>query len=766
MENVKNYSCGGRALIYLMIGIVVVVAVGAFFSQRARNATDAIGEQGSETAAPGEGGFEEALRKAETEGSAADSLLLSRTGTETIPAETVPAGTTTSGTDPSGTVPPPVPVASPASAVPPAPAAPSTPAVPATPAVPSTPAAQAAAEEPGWGVTEEVTPLKPVLAAEPISSPNALSSATYSSIAPPALSGESPYAFGNTLEDKPKPEATLLRWSGRTGSIQVGGLSLRGPVAYWSEGTSSTPEPSCIDITLPVEYPLEEGESPGEGAASYAEMTPAQRGLYLLWLAGGRIQPPVHACYPALWLFGLERRVLSDRLDAVICIGEAFRVIPLIRWASLKEGLIKFVTWMAAKVWLPEEQLLAFSRSLAFIPKEILCMLLRPYADAKLPLPSLIAFTVMRAFPSAAEGATPIPHSDELVEKFAPVYKSKCAGGVVLTRPKSSLFVAYVPSNPSLSGDKNAAGGVLELPDFFRDTTDFAPLIAAWNAFLPEARPSAEPAPVPAAEEIRERPDWDFFVRGALGLPEGNGEPVDFQLLRPIFTDLGALGGLMKIERPPEEQGGGAEDGNVAKNAKTKAADRKKISDTAKVEGFLVLPDLGIAGKEYLWNAPVALVPFPAGARLSQDYSAAALLFEYSAALTALSAPEALAGMRKCLGDYFSLSSDDHARLEALSSVFASSPEGAGSPENIGECLQFWLSREQRGVVRDFLTSFLANFSAMSGGERETPEWERKIRGSLDVGKDDPPPVPFAGEKPLLELGLAAGKVLAPLFKD
>jgi hypothetical protein len=485
-----------------------------------------------------------------------------------------------------------------------------------------------------------------------------------------------------------------------------------------------------------------------------------------------------------LWLFGLERRVLSDRLDVSICIGEAFRLIPLIQWASLRETLVKFVTWMAAKAWLPEEQLLAFSRSLPLIPKEILCMLLRPYAEAGLPLPSLIAFTVMRAFPLAAEdGAAKknLPYSDELVKKFSLVYKSKCAGGVVLTKPKSSIFVAYVPSNPSLASDKNASGGVLELPDFFKDTTDLTPLITAWNAFLPTIQPE-EPSPVTAAEETKKRPDWEFFIRNSLELPEGNGEPIDFQLLRPIFANLGALGDLMGIERLPEEQG----EENLTKNTqntknaenaqnakKTKAADRKKISDTAKVEGFLILPDLGIAGKEYLWDAPVVLMPFPAGARLSQDYSAAALLLEYSAALTALFSPEALTNMQKCLDDYFPLSSDDNARLDALSSVLASLPEGADrGPENIGECLQFWLGREDRGVVRDFLTSFFANFSVKSGMEQEEGEWEQKIRKSLDVGKDDPPPVSFGaaslseGEKPLLELGAATVKVLAPLFKD
>ena len=104
---------------------------------------------------------------------------------------------------------------------------------------------------------------------------------------------------------------------------------------------------------------------------SYEAMTPLQRGIYLTWLAGGRIQPPQHVCYPALWLFGLERRVLVDRLDLGICIGEAFRLMPLLRWESLKDSLVRFVTWMAVKLWLPEEDLLAFCKTLAVVPDEL-----------------------------------------------------------------------------------------------------------------------------------------------------------------------------------------------------------------------------------------------------------------------------------------------------------------------------------------------------------------------------------------------------------
>jgi hypothetical protein len=633
-----------------------------------------------------------------------------------------------------------------------------------------------------FGLEEEIIPLKPLLAAAPISSPNAVTSATYASVAPPTL-GDSPYAYGNTEEAKSKPAATLLRWSGKMGSIQIGNLTVRGPVTYWSDGPSSTPEPSCIDIALPVEYPGGESELPKEGAGSYREMTPLQRGVYLLWLAEGRIQPPSHISYPILWLFGLERRVLSDRLDIGICIGEAFRLLPLIWWDSLRQGLIKFITWMAAKAWLPEEQLMAFCRSLPTVPTEILNMLLRPYADAKLPLPSSIAFTVMRASPLAEEEGLKrsIPHTDELVTQFAGKYKSKCAGGLVLPKPKNSIFVAYVPANPTLSRDKNLAGGVLELPDFFKDPADFAPLVAVWKEFLKNVAPAvfsdspaASSEPPSAAEELEDRPDWDSFVRRLQGMPDAEESAENAEISSPLVTSLEAVADLVRIERPGRSE---SDQGQKSKK-KPGASDRKKIADAARVEGFLILPDLGIAGKEYQWDDPVVLAPFPPGERPSQDYNAAALLLEYACALTRLSGPEGMEKLKTLtarLDDYFSLSSDDHSRLDALSSIFSaifSTTSSSGNPDNIGECLQFWLQREQRIAVRDFLIPFLAPEQDVQKGDAKgghaqggNADLISAVCGSLGIERPSSSDAAPMSPEARLELGLQVGKTLAPLFK-
>jgi len=441
-----------------------------------------------------------------------------------------------------------------------------------------------------------------------------------------------------------------------------------------------------------------------------------------------------------------------------------------VRWDSLRQGLIKFITWMAAKMWLPEEDLLAFSRSLPTVPREILNMLLRPYADSRLPLPSIVAFTLMRTSSLAEENGLvqpqPLLHSDDLLAQFSTRYKSKCSGGLVLIKPKSSVFVAYVPNNPTLLDDKKSHGGVLELPDFFKETDDLEPLITTWKEFLREAFP-AQAEPLKASEELEARPDWYSFIRRLQGLPEEvDGQQDEEEIAVAVMTDLGAVADLMQIVR--------SKDGK-----KADAADRKKIAEAAKIEGFLVIPDLGIAGKEYRWNEPVSLAPFSPGERLSQHYNAAALVLEYACALTGESDIDALLSMMAGLGDYFQLSSVDNARLEALTATLAASKPDAGSPvaearmdpKNLGESLQFWLQREQRALVGDFLLRFLSSCSADEPPSEKKRAWIRAICESLGVETVSEWNAEEATEEeketsPLFELGNKVAQALSPLFTD
>lgn len=609
------------------------------------------------------------------------------------------------------------------------------------------------------GIHEEIAPLNPVLAAAPISSPSAVVSATYSAAAPAVLGNDSPYSYSSQPEEKKsRSNKPLLRWSGKNGSLQIGSFTISGAVTYWSDGAGSIHEPCCIDITLPVEFPSPDTTLPADGAVSYEQMTPLQRGVYLTWLAGGRIQPPLHMCYPAIWLFGLERRVLVDKLDLGLCLAEAFRLLPLLRWENLRGSLIRFITWLAAKLWLPEEQLIEFCKQLPYTPSEILSIMLHPYANSKMPLPSAVAFYLMNS--SAVlqkivmESLTPEERSackvsNSLFDQFAVRYKNAFNGsGLLLPKPKSSLFVACTPANASLASEKNASGGVLELPDFFKDTSDFFPLMNVWREFVKEMfyLPVNESSSK-HADDIAERPDLEAFVLELLGRDgkEGAEETSSEEKeLTPVTTTLSALADVMKIEHGED-------------NDKARGGDRKKIVETAQVEGYIILPDLGIAGKEYYWGDSVCLYPVEMGFRPWQHYNAAALILEFVCALAEIKTPEVLDAIRTRLDDYFSLSSDDHKRLTLLGLLFSAKDI---SSENLEECFKLWIQKKQRKVLLDLLVQ-LMNLSEREPESEYEIKFKEKIYDALEVEAEPP----AEGLAPLL-LGEEVVQILAPLFKN
>lgn len=508
-----------------------------------------------------------------------------------------------------------------------------------------------------------------VLSAKPVTDPERASGATYSAHAP--AGEESPYGVPSESKPKPKAQANLLRWCGRTGNIQVDNITIPGPSAYWSNGESSTPEPSCIDVTLPVAFPSQGDELPAEGAESYAAMTELQRGIYLTWLSGARIQPPFHACYPAIWLYGIERRTIIDKLDLTTCINEAFRLLPLLRWDALSDQLINFITWLAIKVWLPDEDLLAFCRRLSSVPEGLLDILLNSYANSMLPLPSPVAFTVMRTCAKLHRPNEPkVSHSDEALQKFTPIYKDLCKGGLVLIKPEKMLQISYKPSNPSIKLNKKDNEAV-EIPDFFDNLQMFKPLLDAWEVFLVANKP-AEPETDLAS--IADRPDFEGFISTLR--PEGSE--------LPLIATLENLGKLMKFDTSP--------------GVKLSGKERKGIVDTAQVEGWQVVPDLGISGREYNWKDKILFLELEPGTQLSQNYRVASFMLEFICASIAADEDRVFEPLRQRMNDYFRLTEDDNIRLEAQKPLDLPTQYG---PEYYGEFLCAWLSEDERKSVRN-----------------------------------------------------------------
>ena len=577
---------------------------------------------------------------------------------------------------------------------------------------------------------DEASSENPNNAAAPVTEAGLPGSATYSAHAP--AGEESPYSVSTEPKEKPKAQVNLLRWCGRIGNIQLDNITVPSPVAYWSKGEASTPEPSCIDINLPIDFPKQGSEVPAEGAESYATMSPIQRGIYLTWLAGSRIQPPLHMCYPSIWLYGIERRTLIDKLDLGLCINEAFRLLPILRWDIISENLINFITWLAVKVWLPDEDLLALCRRLNKVPEALLGILLNSYANSLLPIPSAVAFTLMRTCEKLhREGEPQVLDTSEALQTFTPIYKDICKGGLVLTKPANTLKIAYTPTNPSIDlPKKDKENNTVEVPNFFENLEIFKPLLDAWEVFL-----TAYKAPEPEINlaNIEQRPDLAGFL-DALS-PEGSE--------LPLLTSLEKVGKLMGFD---------------TKTQKLNGKERKSIVDTAQVEGWQVLPDLGISGREYTWNDKILFVELPPGTNLTQAYRVAAFILEFICAAVAVDEERVFEPLRQRLNDFFALSDDDNIRLEAQRLLDMPTQYGV---DYYGEFLCSWLSEEERKKVKYLvieILSFMAEFA-------NNPEVNSILCEFLKLREDEETPVNELNKNPG-DRGSEILKILGMLFKN
>ncbi|MBK9031559.1 MAG: TerB N-terminal domain-containing protein [Myxococcales bacterium] len=97
------------------------------------------------------------------------------------------------------------------------------------------------------------------------------------------------------------------------------------PLTYVASG--DVPSASAIVLTAPV------GDSrlasPLPYWPSYGAASPAQRAVYLDWLAGVRADPAVPIGYVFIYFYGLEQRVLVDDCDHVEVRAELRRLLSV-----------------------------------------------------------------------------------------------------------------------------------------------------------------------------------------------------------------------------------------------------------------------------------------------------------------------------------------------------------------------------------------------------------------------------------------------------
>ncbi|HEU4347058.1 MAG TPA: TerB N-terminal domain-containing protein, partial [Actinoplanes sp.] len=223
-------------------------------------------------------------------------------------------------------------------------------------------------------------------------------------------------------------------------------------------GVPGRTEPSLVDPELPVvperRVPIEEDLGP---APAYHLLSPATRGAYLHWLAGGR-RTDVPAGLVLLFCFGLERRVLHDaghdpavRDELPAIAAEVLRLRQ--RYGrdapELSDGLerlLDLLDVLGAPRRAPGPACSASTGSTVGLR-----VALARFAASAMPVPVEWARAWARHHPLLAPPGVQAQCPQEFDRLFTLRYRDTFGPGLVPPDDMPGLRIRYRPANPELS---------------------------------------------------------------------------------------------------------------------------------------------------------------------------------------------------------------------------------------------------------------------------------------------------------------------------
>ncbi len=142
-----------------------------------------------------------------------------------------------------------------------------------------------------------------------------------------------------------------LRWCGRGETITIGGLVLKSPMVYVSDGPTGDDEGSCIDLSLGFTQAAAQRADALTSYPTYGAMSPFQRFNYLRWLSRGRVDFLSDPGYELMFFHGLERRLLLERKDTGPIVAEVIRLLETYPVSeSLNRTLTRFLVFSLAQL--------------------------------------------------------------------------------------------------------------------------------------------------------------------------------------------------------------------------------------------------------------------------------------------------------------------------------------------------------------------------------------------------------------------------------
>ena len=212
-------------------------------------------------------------------------------------------------------------------------------------------------------------------------------------------------------------------------------------------------DPCLLDISLPIEWtPREEKKS--EGRPSWQGLSPAGRGEYLQWLAGGRRDEAVGTDILWLYAFGLERRIFVDGPKERFAVSERMAIVrELERLANLyadREYFVRGIRHILAAAWAvahsPEDLHAAQIDFTDSCCPEVLPWYLASLAARREAIPTDVLMIWFQRIPENRDLCDSRDLSGVLADRFL----SEFGEGATVTPTMDYVSIRYRALNPAL----------------------------------------------------------------------------------------------------------------------------------------------------------------------------------------------------------------------------------------------------------------------------------------------------------------------------
>ena len=498
--------------------------------------------------------------------------------------------------------------------------------------------------------------------------------------------------------------ATEVRFFGPGTTLGLAGVPVNSPLVYFVNDTVRVPfDASLIEATLPVASSAEGYVEDLPYWPNYRGCSPKQRRKYLEWLTTGRRLTDVPIGYVFIFFYGLERRALCDKSDAVPILRETLRLLDLYAqqsgsFRSYASAFLWAAVMAAPDVSDIDDALIAdLAKATRRWSDESLAALLSWLYRRGQPLSPKAALLIAQQDPRTPRSVVVRRHPDQFEELFVARYAARFGKGIVLKPAKNDHVFQYRPASATLPALFGGSCFSRRISDVRGISSQFKPLLELWSETIDDlkafdrAERKANGRVMTAAmyetlpRELREddHPDYKVWC-----------EVIDRYTNRAGWTavpvsELAAVRGISH------------------RNRLTKAQSQE-LARAAETMELSLEPDARISGQSYHWDELVSIFPRESESDENlKTYHAASILLRLGMTIAAADGEISSIEVRRItsqLREQFRLSDQDSARLDHLAHLLElRPPDDAHLASKLAH-----LPPNERGLIGEFLISVAA----------------------------------------------------------